>query len=131
MLLLMQFLDLIIQCFALIAAECLINWNILLLCHNFDYSPYIALNSIVLFHKCSQSRYLDADVLSYRQAPYADSTKNTYNAQRRAFLRFCLYFSLSPVPVTSNNLCKYAAFLARSLSPSIIPGYLNHSHYAP
>ena len=64
-------------------------------------------------------------MLSYRQAAYADSTKNTYNAQRRAFLRFCLYFSLSPVPVTSNTLCKYAAFLARSLSPSSIPGYLN------
>ena len=31
--------------FALIAAECLIKWNILLLCHNFDYSPYMSLNS--------------------------------------------------------------------------------------
>ena len=42
-----------------------------------------------------------------------------------AYLRFCVYFGFSPVPAERQTLILYTAFLARSLSPASIPGYLN------
>ena len=55
----------------------------------------------------------------------AESTKSAYRSQLNAFLRFCLHFALTPVPVEQGTLKCYVAFLARSLNPSSIPGYLN------
>ncbi|XP_046555988.1 uncharacterized protein LOC124265238 [Haliotis rubra] len=43
----------------------------------------------------------------------------------KTYFRFCLYFALIPVPASGTTLLRYRAFLARSLSPSSIPGYLN------
>ena len=42
-----------------------------------------------------------------------------------SFIRFCLYFGRNPVPSDQNTLKCYVAFLARSLNPNSIPGYLN------
>ena len=56
---------------------------------------------------------------------YATSTKATYKSQLRTYLTFCV---LLWVPATSSfciTLSSYAAFLARSLSASSIPAYLN------
>lgn len=44
---------------------------------------------------------------------------------KRAFLRFCLHFGCTPVPAAPQTIIYYTVFLARSLSPSSIPGYLN------
>jgi hypothetical protein len=40
-------------------------------------------------------------------------------------LRFCLFFDRVPLPADQVTLKCYVAFLARSLNPSSIPGYLN------
>jgi integrase len=56
---------------------------------------------------------------------YASSTKKTYRCQINAYLRFCLYFDRTHVPADQSTLKAYVAFLARSLNPSSIPGYLN------
>jgi hypothetical protein len=55
----------------------------------------------------------------------AETTKSAYRSQLNAFLRFCLHFALTPVPSQQETLRCYVAFLARSLNPSSIPGYLN------
>jgi hypothetical protein len=73
----------------------------------------------------TQQRYLDEDVKSYRQSMFAESTKATYKSHLRSFLRFCLYIGYEPLPCTVETICRYIAFLARSLSYSSIPGYLN------
>ena len=44
---------------------------------------------------------------------------------KRAYLRFCLHFSQTPVPATKESIVLYTVFLARSLTPASIPGYLN------
>ncbi len=44
---------------------------------------------------------------------------------RNAFLRFCLYFNIQPVPCSKNVIAIYMSFLSRSLSANSIPSYLN------
>ena len=44
---------------------------------------------------------------------------------KRTYLRFCLHFSRTPVPASSDTIVLYTVFLARSLSPSSLSGYLN------
>ena len=43
-----------------------------------------------------------------------------------AYLRFCIYFGLRPVPASSQKVVAYTAFLARSLKPTSISAYLNY-----
>ena len=71
-----------------------------------------------------QSR-LDLKVLKFRKQAYATSTKATYKSQLRAYLTFCVYYGYQPLPASTITLSRYAAFLARSLSASSIPAYLN------
>jgi hypothetical protein len=40
-------------------------------------------------------------------------------------MRFCIYYDRVQVPADQITLCAYVAFLARSLNPSSLPGYLN------
>ena len=68
---------------------------------------------------------LQGEVKQYKSVCYAESTKATYRSCLHAYLRFCLYFGLQPVPATKETLLAYLAFLARSLKPSSIPTYLN------
>ncbi|XP_077980098.1 integrase/recombinase xerD homolog [Glandiceps talaboti] len=72
-----------------------------------------------------QLQCLDAEVTTYNRLAYAETTKRTYSSQRTAFLRFCLYFGIQPVPCSQLNVCRYAVFLSRTLKPTSIPGYLN------
>lgn len=44
---------------------------------------------------------------------------------QRAFLRFCIYFGFQPTPAERQTVLLYTVFLARSLKPASIPGYLN------
>ena len=71
-----------------------------------------------------QSR-LDMEVLKFRKQAYATSTKAAYKSQLRAYLTFCAYYGHQPLSASTITLSRYAAFLARSLSASSIPAYLN------
>lgn len=62
---------------------------------------------------------------SYIKAAYAEATKRTYSSQRKAYLRFCFYFALCPLPCEKLTLYRYTTFLARTLRPSSINQYLN------
>ena len=44
---------------------------------------------------------------------------------KTAYLRFCLHFGLTPMPANRATVILYTVFLARSLNPRSIPGYLN------
>jgi hypothetical protein len=61
----------------------------------------------------------------FKQSAFAKSTKAAYRTHRNTFLRFCLYFGLTPVPAEQVTLKSYVAFLARSIKPASIGGYLN------
>lgn len=61
----------------------------------------------------------------FRAATFADSTKHVYQTHHKAYLSFCLYMGYSPVPANPTNICRYAAFLARSLKYKSIKQYLN------
>jgi hypothetical protein len=61
----------------------------------------------------------------FKRQALAESTKTTYRCQLNAFLRFCLYFERPFLPVDQITLKCYVAYLARSLNPSSIGGYIN------
>ena len=46
-------------------------------------------------------------------------------SQMRSHLSFCVYYDYQPIPASVSTLNRYAVFLARSLSASSIPAYLN------
>ena len=62
---------------------------------------------------------------AYKRATFAESTKSTYRSQLNCYLRFCVFYGFQPVPVDQITLIAYVAFLARSLKPTTINGYLN------
>ena len=68
---------------------------------------------------------LQAECRQYKKAAYAESIKACYASMHTAFLRFCLYFGLTPVPASKSTVVLYATFLTRTLSPTSIAGYLN------
>ena len=61
----------------------------------------------------------------FKRFALAESTKTTYRSQLNAFLRFCLFYDQVPLPASQDTLKCYVVFLARSLNPSSLPGYLN------
>jgi hypothetical protein len=68
---------------------------------------------------------LDSEVKQLRAATYAVSTQRTYRTHRDSYLAFCAYMGYSPVPTTSDILCRYVALLARTLKFSSVKQYLN------
>lgn len=67
---------------------------------------------------------LAEEVVLYPNQTFATSTKRTYTTHRDTFLKFCACMNLPPVPASSNTICLYAAFLARTLKFSSIKQYL-------
>jgi hypothetical protein len=65
------------------------------------------------------------DASGFKQSAYAESTKAAYRTHRNTYLRFCLYFGLTPVPAEQITLKTYVAYLSRTIKPSGIGGYLN------
>jgi hypothetical protein len=61
----------------------------------------------------------------FKRKAFAASTKSTYKSQLNAFLRFCVYFGCQHLPADQLTLRAYLAFLARSLNPNSLAGYLN------
>jgi hypothetical protein len=68
---------------------------------------------------------LQIEAMAYKRASFAESTKATYQSHRNCYLRFCIYFDVCPVPASQITLKTYVAFLARSIKPYCIGGYLN------
>jgi hypothetical protein len=68
---------------------------------------------------------LKQEVQRYKCSTYAKTTQSVYRTHLRTYFRFCCFFGCTPVPAERETVCCYAAFLARSLSPSSIGGYLN------
>lgn len=67
--------------------------------------------------------YVEAQ--SYIGKTFAESTKASYRAHLRAYLRFCIYFRLPPIPASQRTIMCYITFLARTLKPSSITSYIN------
>ena len=57
---------------------------------------------------------LQREVLSFRQQTFASNTKKSYRTHRNAFL-ICNFMGYTAVPATTQTICLYASFLARSL----------------
>jgi len=69
---------------------------------------------------------LDTQLSDLLSKAYASGTMNNLKTQTRAYLLFCLFYGLQPLPANTLNLSRYIAFLARSLrSPQTIVNYLN------
>jgi hypothetical protein len=68
---------------------------------------------------------LVAEANNFKRSAFAVSTRATYRSHLRSYLRFCLYFKRTPVPADNVTLKAYVAFLARSINPNGINGYLN------
>jgi hypothetical protein len=68
---------------------------------------------------------LKAESSAFKLSAFSDNTKRSYKSQLYCYIRFCLHFGLIAVPATSTTLCTYSSFLARTLSASSIPCYLN------
>ena len=66
-------------------------------------------------------------MVSYRQSAFAENTKKSYRTHLKCYLDFCERTGLAPLPLSSHNVCRYAAFLAgvKELKPASIPKYLN------
>ena len=80
---------------------------------------------ILIIGAAQLSRALAGEVLFYRQATYAESTKKSYRTHYNAYFRFCQLLELSLVPASSSVLCLYAAYLARFLVPTSVCQYLS------
>jgi integrase len=61
----------------------------------------------------------------FRGSSFASTTKKKYRSQLNRYLTFCTDFGVIPLPASQDTLVSYMAFLARSLSASSIPGYMN------
>ena len=61
----------------------------------------------------------------FRGAAFATTTKRTYRSQANCYFKFCHDFLLVPLPATQETLVLYTAYLARCLSASSLPGYMN------
>ena len=56
---------------------------------------------------------------------YAVSTQRAYSTHRNNYLEFCEKIKCNAVPVTTENLCRYAAYLGRTKSFASVQQYLN------
>jgi hypothetical protein len=61
----------------------------------------------------------------FKSQAFAASTKQSYRTHLLTFVRFCMYYELTPVPASQETLNCYVAHLARTMSPSSINVYLN------
>ena len=68
---------------------------------------------------------LDREVTNFRRQAYVPTIKSTYVSQRPSCLSFRVYYGYQPLPAAALTLSHHAAFLARSLSATSIPAYLN------
>ena len=69
---------------------------------------------------------MDTLVSFYFRSSLAPSTQRSYESAKRRYLQFCLNASKSPLPLTEDNLCSFAAYLASvGLAYQTIKSYLS------
>ena len=69
---------------------------------------------------------LDSLVSLYFRASLAPSTHRSYESAKRRYSQFCLLTKSTPLPLTEQNLCNFAAYLADSgLAHQTIKCYLS------
>ena len=61
-----------------------------------------------------------------RRSAFAEESVKNLKIQWESYLMFCLYFGLSYLPSTTENLCLYAQFLSRTFkSTQSIKNYIS------
>ncbi len=79
-----------------------------------------------MFHSLADAEEaLDRDARRYRKSAYVETTKYVYRCQLKKHVSFCESFGYTPVPCSDTILCRYIAYLARSLTPQSVKQYLN------
>jgi hypothetical protein len=68
---------------------------------------------------------LRSEANSFRGSAFASTTKKTYRSHLKSYINFCSEYGVTPIPATQDTLIAYMVFLARTLSPNSIPGYMN------
>lgn len=68
---------------------------------------------------------LTLEARKYKAAAFAQSTQASYRTHLQTYLRYCLYYGLTPVPALQSTLSCYVAHLARSFAPKTVDIYLN------
>lgn len=64
-------------------------------------------------------------MIQFTSSVFEENTKKTYGTHRNSYLQFCNKLGYSPVPASSTTLCRYAAFLAKTLKYNSVKQYLN------
>lgn len=68
--------------------------------------------------------HLDKEVAEIRANLFAKSTQAAYRTHRDTYLEFCRLLGISSVPATSQNICRYIAYLARKRRFSTVQQYI-------
>ena len=68
---------------------------------------------------------LDTEVNQWKSLSFAESTKRTYKTHRDSYFRFCNMIKCDPIPISTDNLCRFAAFLGRSKAYTSVGQYIN------
>ena len=63
--------------------------------------------------------------MRYQAEVFSANTKKTYTTHMNAYLNFCAKFGFTPVPASTDMLCKYVVMLTKTLKYSSIKQYLN------
>jgi integrase len=61
----------------------------------------------------------------FKAQAFASSTKASYKTHLMTYLRFCLFYSLVPVPASHTTIACFMAHLARTMSPASVNIYMN------
>jgi hypothetical protein len=61
----------------------------------------------------------------FKAQAFATSTKASYKSHLMAYLRFCLFYGVEPVPASHTTLACFMAHLARTMSPASVNIYMN------
>lgn len=83
------------------------------------------LNLCSLFVIVQQLEDLRKDLRVTRRAAYASGTHKNHRSQWRAYMSFCIYFDLVPLPASVDTVCLYSQFLSSSLTPNSVRNYLS------
>lgn len=68
---------------------------------------------------------LDGEVAFFTSQAFSINTKRTYRSHRQSYIDFCNRMGYAPVPASSSTICRYAAYLARTLKFNSVKQYLN------
>ncbi len=86
-------------------------------------------DNFIYFFAASRAEFLsqlDSEVMSAKAQAFAHGTSANLKTQWRAYLLFCSFLHLTPVPSSIRTACRYIMFLANSLkSYTSLKNYIN------